>query len=295
MKEIRKEIREAILNEVGFSLARLGISGELFETKVLENKHDDTFQYKIESSPIQHTPMIFKKLIVSGSMCYIEVKEDDFLFNFSKKRDIIRVTLDYSYEHFGGGYFNDNTEGVRLWTIQDAKDGDVLAIQDSVFIFKHIDKTGRSLCKSYCEVIGNSGLGLGFEFSINGIHPATKEQSELLFQKMKEAGYEWDAEKKELKKIEHNPAWSEEDENIINKILAICNDFKRCFEQSPASTKVVQKDIGKIDSWFKSLKERYTWKPSDEQMSVLFSYAEQNNTDGYVLRELYNDLKKLKG
>ena len=103
MKEIRKEIREAILNEVGFSLARLGISGELFETKVLENKHDDTFRYKIESSPIQHTPMIFKKLIVSGSMYYIEVKEDDFLFNFSKKRDIIRVTLDYSYEHFGGG------------------------------------------------------------------------------------------------------------------------------------------------------------------------------------------------
>ena len=29
--------------------------------------------------------------------------------------------------------------------------------------------------------------------------PATKEQRDLLFQKMKEAGYEWDAEKKELK------------------------------------------------------------------------------------------------
>lgn len=32
--------------------------------------------------------------------------------------------------------------------------------------------------------------------------PATKEQRDLLFQKMKEGGYEWDAEKKELKKIE---------------------------------------------------------------------------------------------
>ena len=30
--------------------------------------------------------------------------------------------------------------------------------------------------------------------------PATKEQRDLLFAKMKEAGYEWDADKKELKK-----------------------------------------------------------------------------------------------
>ena len=34
------------------------------------------------------------------------------------------------------------------------------------------------------------------------VKPATKEQRDLLFQKMKEAGYEWDADKKELKKIE---------------------------------------------------------------------------------------------
>ena len=32
--------------------------------------------------------------------------------------------------------------------------------------------------------------------------PATKEQRDLLFAKMKEAGYEWNGEKKELRKIE---------------------------------------------------------------------------------------------
>jgi lipid II:glycine glycyltransferase (peptidoglycan interpeptide bridge formation enzyme) len=31
-------------------------------------------------------------------------------------------------------------------------------------------------------------------------HPANKEQRDTLFAKMEEAGYEWDAEKKELKK-----------------------------------------------------------------------------------------------
>ena len=37
-------------------------------------------------------------------------------------------------------------------------------------------------------------------------HPATKEQCDLLFSKMKEASFEWDAEKKELKKVEHKSA-----------------------------------------------------------------------------------------
>ena len=31
--------------------------------------------------------------------------------------------------------------------------------------------------------------------------PATKEQRDFLFRKMKEAGYEWDATKKQLKKL----------------------------------------------------------------------------------------------
>ena len=91
----------------------------------------------------------------------------------------------------------------HLWTIQDAKDGDVLATKDAVFIFKHIDKTGLSLCKSHCEVIGDSKLGLGFDFSINGVYPAAKEQCEQLEKAITEAGYKWDAEHKELKKIEH--------------------------------------------------------------------------------------------
>lgn len=91
----------------------------------------------------------------------------------------------------------------HLWTIHDAKDGDVLVdsySKDSIIIlYKGIDKERSILAhcgwNGYNFSIKTNGLGYG------GYLPATKEQRNLLFQKIKEAGYEWDAEKKELKKI----------------------------------------------------------------------------------------------
>lgn len=58
-------------------------------------------------------------------------------------------------------------------------------------------------------------------------------------------------------------------------------------------------DVDEVIAWLKSLKERYTWKPSDEQMAALndinltggISYLGQ----GQELVNLYNDLKKIKG
>lgn len=107
--------------------------------------------------------------------------------------------------------FNFVEKYYRHFNIQDAKDGDVLINwNNTVFIFKDIADETVKFHIAYNEKWDAiktpstkfSHLGLSepqFEF-----HPATKEQRELLFSKMKEAGYEWDAEKKELKKIELN-------------------------------------------------------------------------------------------
>ena len=103
---------------------------------------------------------------------------------------------------------------IRLWTVQDAKDGDVLAWDDSKCIALLKNIYDEDSFNSYGFVGGCTGT---FEsrqsyHDIEGAHPATKEQRDLLFQKMHEAGYEWDAEKKELIKIEQKPAsWSKED------------------------------------------------------------------------------------
>ncbi len=119
----------------------------------------------------------------------------------------------YGYDIVGGGYFNDNTEGVRLWTINDAKDGDVLACPlpkgcesgEQIFIFKginsrdYVDNCIEYYCR-ICEGVFYENENGYMGTTSSPLYPATKEQRDALFAKMKEAGYEWDAEKKELKK-----------------------------------------------------------------------------------------------
>ena len=120
----------------------------------------------------------------------------------------------YGYDIVGGGYFNDNAEGVRLWTIQDAKKGDILFIDlmgGMTFIF---DGVSPEMAILYSFIINNDGVdvvpydigksntGIGYVEEGGIIYPATKEQRDLLFAKMAEAGYTWDADTKTLSKIE---------------------------------------------------------------------------------------------
>ena len=90
--------------------------------------------------------------------------------------------------------------------IKDAKPGDVLASKNGaeILIFRKLDSS--TSFSSYYNIKGRGEIG----WSNRSFVPATKEQRDLLFQKMKEAGYEWDFEKKELKKIENkNPLLSD--------------------------------------------------------------------------------------
>ena len=91
----------------------------------------------------------------------------------------------------------------RLWTIQDAKDGDVLCEGDNVdgdtiFIFK--ERLNDESIITYCDY-DKGELNDSCNLFCYNVMPATKEQRDLLFKKMKEAGYEWNEEKKDPKKI----------------------------------------------------------------------------------------------
>lgn len=99
---------------------------------------------------------------------------------------------------------------MHLWTIQDAKDGDIICYRDEISLYKNeIENCNKQdttfggfvyyCCYDGKRFITNSFYLLTGQDEID-IYPATKEQRDLLFQKMKEAGYEWDTKKKELKK-----------------------------------------------------------------------------------------------
>lgn len=122
-----------------------------------------------------------------------------------------RYIIESKYDKRGAILFEYENR-YHLWTIKDAKDGDALINwNNTTFIFKAIEDETVKYHVAYNEKWDTiktpstklSHLGLPepqFEF-----HPATKEQYDLLFSKMKEAGCEWDSKKKELKKIPTNP------------------------------------------------------------------------------------------
>jgi len=102
----------------------------------------------------------------------------------------------------------------RPWTIEDAKNGDVLKalpigkLGGQIFIFKGVSNRdyAKNCIDFHCRVY--KGCFHAFEDGYMGvtehsedIRPATDEERDLLFIKMKEAGYEWDAEHKQLLKL----------------------------------------------------------------------------------------------
>ena len=131
----------------------------------------------------------------------------------------------------------------KLWSIEDAKDGDVLAEDSCIFIIQKLGDNNTA-AKTYCTLYDDGDFDDGsiLYFDVDSTKPATKEQRDTLMKAMADAGWEFDFEKKELKKIEQKPAWGEEDEEILRTIIS---DGIRC-----AGLDMLQ------INWLKSLKER---------------------------------------
>lgn len=155
----------------------------------------------------------FKRLAKPADMVEPKFKVGDWVVYY--RNDSSREVLQIYDIRDGRYYFNDNIhfswsvkecdEKCHLWTIVDAKDGDVVAFSDdTIVMFK--DLYNYTTFHSYCHiedgVFNISKDDMPDWWEGKGFYPATKEQCDTLFAKMKEAGYEWDADKKELNEIE---------------------------------------------------------------------------------------------
>lgn len=158
----------------------------------------------------------------------------------------------------------------HLWDItKDAKKGDVLVHNGITFIFMGIE---NGIVQAFEENLlnGKKTCNFGEPDKDGDYHPATKEQCDLLCQKMKEADCEFDFDKKELKKIEDEPenfkqqlisemadlvkdyiqqksaAWAEDDDGLLELTEAAIEDFYD--DKNPLRYRLID--------WLKSLKQR---------------------------------------
>ena len=216
-----------------------------------------------------------------------------------------------------GRWFGNGTKA-HLWTIKDAKPGDVIYLPNGnneyyFFIFKGIENAAvMSFAHFYQYNDGTSGVeGTIDKFlSVNDVfQPATKEQRDKLEKAMADAGYTFDFKKKELNKIElrsyqwnisdfrtwqyivsdvltkhdgigqyldnglckkiaqdmqeewskklcsvQHHAWSEEDERMYRGLHNLIYSTPYCDSRK------------ELSDWIESIKDKYTWKPSDEQI-----------------------------
>ena len=84
---------------------------------------------------------------------------------------------------------------------------------------------------------------------------------------------------------EQKPAWSEEDEKKFVDACIMLDWYKGNNWWTAQY----------IKDWLKSLKDRYTWKPSDEQMADLWNMlCECRPADHQLLQDIYYGLKKLR-
>lgn len=88
----------------------------------------------------------------------------------------------------------------HLWCIEDARDGDVLVHSSCVFIFMGLkDGIVQAINEFFPKPTNFGDPDIDDDY-----HPATKEQRDLLFQKMEEAGYKWDSENKKVQIYNEN-------------------------------------------------------------------------------------------
>lgn len=164
----------------------------------------------------------------------------------------------------------------RLWSIEDAKDGDILQLGEVTAIFK--EYIGNGYCKCYCSIcegefeilIEEAGDNI---FGCINTTPATKEQRELLFQKMEEAGYKWDAKKKELKKVDRT--------KDLSNYIKFLKSF-HCWNK-------IQREI--MDKYLEEqIKKNYSPEEDEELFFGDFrkTDSEDKGTASFANRQVYN-------
>ena len=205
----------------------------------------------------------------------------------------------------------------HLWSIKDAKSGDMLANDHHILILKELvyDWYSNGIpdsVKAYCGIKPSGNFEIGKDnWCFCGtlhIHPATKEQRDTLMKAMADAGYIFDFEKKELRNIEQKSVIKmktpEESLGIsseeYNKIVDECIYGDDKSTRGQEDEQILKAAILHIKNetynccggyssedilqWLKSFKpqSKQDWKPSDEQIEALEHFVRSIGESGFA-------------
>ena len=353
-EKIRKALKEYFINSFQnngvAAICGVHIKDILAWLEKQEHKLADMVEpkFKIGDWLVENEPNNYARFVQILEVINVQGKDR---YRISRDLHNDEDIVDYGFIEYNYHSFN----------IKDAEAGDVLETEGFVFIFKEIreDKGIGYFCANEKELhegdddtfhIANPNSLMG---SINNgfthYTPATKEQRDQLEKAMADAGYAFDFEKKELKKIEQKPVeWSEKNEAVLDALIRrlegedvyisphlaveclkslknrvgceICftttkewseddeiyiSDVLWCVEQARKVAKD-ENDMGTTwcaERWLKSLKARYTWKPSGEIVGALneainnYANSPDLHENSYLYNLLYNlgmQLKKLR-
>ena len=153
-------------------------------------KKDQKPAYKVKPKYHEGEWVVFDCGEESRTLQIKEITEKTYFFNDGSFLDIV------------------DEDSLHLWSIKDAKDGDVLCVYDCgepniLFKFKGRAKKHNALIYYFyynVEIPYINGTTGCFYPIIEDVRPATNEQRRLLLMQMHCAGYEWYGDLKELYK-----------------------------------------------------------------------------------------------
>lgn len=152
------------------------------------------------------------------------------------------------------------------------KDGDILVCKEDKkpFIFKgFLDKFHPDCPVAYCgiDIKDTFAVSSGDGWWTDGeVQFATKEQSDYLFQKMREAGYEWNPDTKELKEIKQTPVEvpteesKEEQKNEESVVSEPDAPKPPVVEEKPKYDEEFEGYLNKYNKFVKIERDSYTYK-----------------------------------
>ena len=209
---------------------------------------------------------------------------------------IIECTKDFADVDLEFSCLSTRVNNIRSWTIQDAKDGDLIYVGTEekgiqAIFHEYKNKTIFFHCYLCFDFAQGGYMPIG---DVELVYPLQKTHYKRFFEKMHEKGFEWDADKKELKKIEQK-----------SDDLPKGEDYG--IDGLYAAVDILKKTLGKVDGYqtddgilehecaisaVKSLYEQKpTWSEEDKKMlkksiKLFNEFGGDRESGAYTLQEM---------